>query len=219
MPWPVLVRKGVAHGRDFGRINTPGVIERVSSLFTGHPALIQGFNTFLPPGYRIECSRDSKDVNTIRVTTPQGTMTQSTTGGLSHITPVLLPAAIGLPNVLPPVGFHDPNGTPVPAPVAFPVPVPAIMALPNPFPPSSTPRLPVPAVVNGVSHSISAPFTSPREPAGQDFQPTEQAIEYVNRIKKRYADDPASYQHFLELLERFNKTPEDVSTRCPGRWR
>ncbi|KAH9819506.1 the Msin3a Pah1-Sap25 Sid complex, partial [Melampsora americana] len=34
-------------------IDTPGVINGVSSLFRGHPALIQGLNTFLPPGYRI----------------------------------------------------------------------------------------------------------------------------------------------------------------------
>ncbi|KAL9598928.1 MAG: hypothetical protein Q9219_004194 [cf. Caloplaca sp. 3 TL-2023] len=53
-------------------IDTPGVIDRVSTLFAGHPELIQGFNTFLPPGYRIECgTRD--DPNTIRVTTPMGT--------------------------------------------------------------------------------------------------------------------------------------------------
>ncbi|SPQ18333.1 7f40f6cf-cb5a-48eb-956d-18c86878a74f [Thermothielavioides terrestris] len=30
-------------------IDTPGVISRVSELFAGHPNLIQGFNTFLPP--------------------------------------------------------------------------------------------------------------------------------------------------------------------------
>ena len=35
-------------------IDTPGVIARVSSLFRGHPELIVGFNTFLPPGYKIE---------------------------------------------------------------------------------------------------------------------------------------------------------------------
>ncbi|KAG8193144.1 hypothetical protein JTE90_006975 [Oedothorax gibbosus] len=35
-------------------IDTPGVIQRVSNLFRGHPELIVGFNTFLPPGYRIE---------------------------------------------------------------------------------------------------------------------------------------------------------------------
>ncbi|KAJ6172478.1 hypothetical protein N7470_001545, partial [Penicillium chermesinum] len=33
-------------------IDTPGVIQRVSTLFNGHPALIQGFNTFLPPRHK-----------------------------------------------------------------------------------------------------------------------------------------------------------------------
>ncbi|KAI9883013.1 MAG: hypothetical protein M1823_005218 [Watsoniomyces obsoletus] len=61
-------------------IDTPGVIERVSSLFTGHPNLIQGFNTFLPPGYRIECGAGD-DPNAIRVTTPMGTTVSSMAGG------------------------------------------------------------------------------------------------------------------------------------------
>jgi paired amphipathic helix protein Sin3a len=34
------------------------VINRVSNLFKGHPDLIVGFNTFLPPGYKIEVERD-----------------------------------------------------------------------------------------------------------------------------------------------------------------
>ncbi|OJJ98247.1 hypothetical protein ASPACDRAFT_79806 [Aspergillus aculeatus ATCC 16872] len=57
-------------------IDTPGVIQRVSTLFNGHPTLISGFNTFLPPGYRIECgTEDNPDA--IRVTTPSGTNTLS----------------------------------------------------------------------------------------------------------------------------------------------
>lgn len=59
-------------------IDTPGVINRVSELFAGHPNLIQGFNTFLPPGYRIECGTGND--NTIRVTTPMGTTVQSING-------------------------------------------------------------------------------------------------------------------------------------------
>lgn len=50
-------------------IDTPGVIDRVSHLFAGNPNLIQGFNTFLPPGYHIECGAGDE----IRVTTPMGT--------------------------------------------------------------------------------------------------------------------------------------------------
>lgn len=61
-------------------IDTPGVIDRVSTLFRGHPNLIQGFNTFLPPGYRIECSLDPSDPNPIRVTTPTGTTTRPNIG-------------------------------------------------------------------------------------------------------------------------------------------
>ncbi|KAJ1936113.1 Transcriptional regulatory protein sin3, partial [Linderina pennispora] len=53
-------------------IDTPGVIERVSRLFYGSPALIQGFNTFLPPGYRIDVSDDPNEG--VRVTTPSGSV-------------------------------------------------------------------------------------------------------------------------------------------------
>ncbi|CAD6885821.1 unnamed protein product [Tilletia laevis] len=70
-------------------IDTPGVIERVSTLFRGHPALIQGFNTFLPPGYRIECitTEDDGDGTTgvITVTTPTGTTTTTQTAGIASI--------------------------------------------------------------------------------------------------------------------------------------
>ena len=38
-------------------IDTPGVIKRVSELFRGHNQLILGFNTFLPPGFKIEVVR------------------------------------------------------------------------------------------------------------------------------------------------------------------
>ncbi|BGP01202.1 hypothetical protein NBRC10513v2_002153 [Rhodotorula toruloides] len=78
-------------------IDTPGVIDRVSTLFRDHPSLIQGFNTFLPPGYRIEChvtpSTDSGapgsaggNTNTITVTTPMGVTTR--TQNVSASTPL-----------------------------------------------------------------------------------------------------------------------------------
>lgn len=42
----------------FHSIDTPGVINRVSQLFHGHPDLVLGFNAFLPPGYRIEIPKN-----------------------------------------------------------------------------------------------------------------------------------------------------------------
>ena len=52
------------------------MINRVSGLFAGNPSLIQGFNTFLPPGYKIECGTGD-DCDTIRVTTPMGSTLSS----------------------------------------------------------------------------------------------------------------------------------------------
>jgi paired amphipathic helix protein Sin3a len=74
-----IARDHVANPFTTNSIDTPGVINRVSELFAGHPNLIQGFNTFLPPGYRIECGAGN-DPNTIRVTTPMGTTVQSIAG-------------------------------------------------------------------------------------------------------------------------------------------
>ncbi|PLW57131.1 hypothetical protein PCANC_01945 [Puccinia coronata f. sp. avenae] len=64
-------------------IDTPGVIERVSTLFRGYPSLIQGFNTFLPPGFRIECTlvrrtgSNSEEADLVTVYTP-GEITHKT---------------------------------------------------------------------------------------------------------------------------------------------
>ncbi|KAG7447019.1 PAH2 domain-containing protein [Guyanagaster necrorhizus] len=54
-------------------IDTPVVIQRVSHLFSGHPQLIIGFNTFLPAGYRIECTSDGPTHNRITVINSDGT--------------------------------------------------------------------------------------------------------------------------------------------------
>lgn len=59
-------------------IDTPGVIQRVTTLFQGFPNLIQGFNTFLPHGYKIECSSNPDDP--IKVTTPFGTTGEVSAG-------------------------------------------------------------------------------------------------------------------------------------------
>uniref|UniRef100_A0A8C8LV53 Paired amphipathic helix protein Sin3b n=1 Tax=Oncorhynchus tshawytscha TaxID=74940 RepID=A0A8C8LV53_ONCTS len=53
-------------------IDTPGVINRVSQLFHGHPDLVLGFNAFLPPGYRIEIPK-----NGVSMTSPAVSATGS----------------------------------------------------------------------------------------------------------------------------------------------
>ena len=46
------------------RIDTPGVINNVVELFHGNGNLVEGFNTFLPPGYRIEVIQPSEPTKT-----------------------------------------------------------------------------------------------------------------------------------------------------------
>uniref|UniRef100_A0A8B9KDB4 Paired amphipathic helix protein Sin3a n=1 Tax=Astyanax mexicanus TaxID=7994 RepID=A0A8B9KDB4_ASTMX len=77
-------------------IDTPGVISRVSQLFKGHPDLIMGFNTFLPPGYKIEVQTN----DLVNVTTP---------GQIHHITP----HGISVQNIPP-----TPHQSQLPAPVS-----------------------------------------------------------------------------------------------------
>ena len=73
-------------------IDTPGVINRVSQLFKGHPDLIMGFNTFLPPGYKIEIqTNDLVNVTTpgqIHYITPHGISVQSMPIGGASSQPV-----------------------------------------------------------------------------------------------------------------------------------
>jgi paired amphipathic helix protein Sin3a len=73
-------------------IDTQEVINRVSTLFHGHPDLIVGFNTFLPPGYKIEVSDEHHGY--IQVTHPSSRIESiaigthpSTTYNLSITTP------------------------------------------------------------------------------------------------------------------------------------
>lgn len=63
-------------------IDTPGVIQRVSNLFKGHPELIVGFNTFLPPGYKIEVQANDQGFAyqvSVSVPSPSGNFSLSQT--------------------------------------------------------------------------------------------------------------------------------------------
>jgi paired amphipathic helix protein Sin3a len=58
-------------------IDTPGVIDRITTLFRGHPSLIQALSTLLPPGYRIESpGAEGDEQGLITVITRTGTVTQ-----------------------------------------------------------------------------------------------------------------------------------------------
>lgn len=202
--------------------------------------MIQGFNTFLPPGYRIECSvstpQDEEPVTTITVTTPQGmtTHTQVTANAPNSTTPrtVKGSSATGEASTLP----SHPVAAPVPAVadsssaksgtnlhLASLPPPPHVSAL-------STPTIATPGAVSLLSShltSAAGAATSP-PPAGGDSQlarpPMEfnHAINYVNKIKNRFVRDPDTYKAFLEILQTYQKEGraiQDVSPTHYCRWR
>ncbi|KAI0707538.1 hypothetical protein C8T65DRAFT_696013 [Cerioporus squamosus] len=100
-------------------IDTPGVIERVSNLFHGHPALIQGFNTFLPAGYRIETT-DNPDPNYITVTTPAGITTQATNAAFKYGPANTKPVPPPVEKPAAPSTQREPEGAVVAAETLFP---------------------------------------------------------------------------------------------------
>ena len=57
------------------RIDALAVIRRLVHIFKEHPALIQGFNNFLPVGYRIQCSTEA---GLVTITAPDGETMQTT---------------------------------------------------------------------------------------------------------------------------------------------
>ncbi|CDO73182.1 hypothetical protein BN946_scf185007.g237 [Trametes cinnabarina] len=194
-------------------IDTPGVIERVSMLFHGNPYLIQGFNTFLPPGYRIELNNDHSD--TITVTTPMGQMTQRTTMyGVPTLTrdPVAAPG-MAPPYSQPPFGLHPPpvlpvgigNGsrpvTPIPVHGHPPPHIAAEMQGMRP-PLSHSPALHGGQDNSAVSMLNSLNTRQADKPHNGEFH---HAINYLNKIKQRYHDDPETYKQFLEILQTYQK--------------
>uniref|UniRef100_A0A665UN78 Histone deacetylase interacting domain-containing protein n=1 Tax=Echeneis naucrates TaxID=173247 RepID=A0A665UN78_ECHNA len=186
-------------------IDTPGVISRVSQLFKGHPDLIMGFNTFLPPGYKIEVQTN----DLVNVTTP---------GQIHHITP----HGISVQNI-PITGAATQHQAQLPcaatttAPPPLTQPTPARMSKPlqpQALTPSSQSNPSIPAYTSPRSPpmQLHPPLSgTPTGPPMQNNQPVEfnHAINYVNKIKNRFQGQPDIYKAFLEILHTYqllNKT-------------
>ncbi|KAL0951709.1 hypothetical protein HGRIS_008384 [Hohenbuehelia grisea] len=210
-------------------IDTPGVIERVSRLFHGNPYLIQGFNTFLPVGYRIDISGDPMDPNTITVTTPSGTTTQSTNGVSSmpsrdahslgpgpQAHPGMFPAQM---RGIPPPGT-GPGGL-LPrsmTPHAYHL-APAQQGYENAFSPGvqshqTNQAASVLGNLNGRNGACSGGGPGVGSGAGAaDTQLAPEfnhAIHFLNKIKARYSNDQNTYRQFLDILQTYQKEQRHI---------
>lgn len=201
---------------DKNRIDTPGVIKRVSHLFHGHPSLIQGFNTFLPAGYRIEANENE---TMIIVTTPFGTRT--------HPSGVVLPGGNGNGNG----GNSSGNGRRSPSgngngggekssskpsngnatgnAVGSPGDENA-MAVDRERGMSSEGGYEVEEGMMGayLCPRLSSPLLTYICSLSTEEDAIEPAVQYVQKIKQRC--DPETYRQFLDILSRYHKTPTDI---------
>merc|ERR1711892_1102861 len=102
-------------------IDTPGVISRVSMLFKGYPELIVGFNTFLPPGYKIEVQTNEtaqhqnlpghphlQSLFQTIVHTPHGTHMMGNHGSMGPVIPTTSLQSLSSPVSVRPVTVHQP---------------------------------------------------------------------------------------------------------------
>ncbi|KZP17508.1 hypothetical protein FIBSPDRAFT_911970 [Athelia psychrophila] len=175
-------------------IDTPGVIKRVSYLFNGHPQLIQGFNTFLPVGYRIDAHQSGDGGDVITVTTPTGTMMQtgSTAGREEEVRWSM-------------TGFGGPG------PSTIGIADPAEATHPHPPVASTSANTLGPSVDSygmpmGVGMGMIVDGQSQNQ--GQAIEP---AVQYVQKIKQRC--DAETYKQFLEILSRYHQRPESIDER------
>ncbi|VVC29015.1 Paired amphipathic helix,Histone deacetylase interacting domain,Sin3, C-terminal [Cinara cedri] len=201
-------------------IDTPGVITRVSNLFKGHPELIVGFNTFLPPGYKIEIKNNELGFH-VSVSIPQSpaitssqTIIHSTTQHIMSSTPIVTTPPVTL-TTTPPVVIKPAGHLPINQ-----VNTTSVVINHHTVHNSVTPTAPstsfhptqIPLSVASLSQvaasnipQVSIPTT--QESTNSHNQPVEfnHAINYVNKIKNRFQGQPEKYKRFLEILHTYQK--------------
>ncbi|KAH7463202.1 Paired amphipathic helix protein Sin3a [Phytophthora ramorum] len=175
-------------------IDTPGVILRVSTLFRGYPNLILGFNTFLPPGYRIRPDTSIEVIPSqmagrggVQQSMYSG-VGQSSNANMGHRPP---PVTIPPPPYSPPE-LHKPT------PSSRQQLPPSAQMKTGGKPKKQQQQAPTPSGGNGGSRSSTNPV---------EF---DHAIHYVTTIKQRFADEPETYKEFLAILHTYQKEQRSI---------
>ncbi|XP_054279983.1 paired amphipathic helix protein Sin3b isoform X2 [Macrosteles quadrilineatus] len=196
-------------------IDTPGVIERVSSLFNGHPELIVGFNTFLPPGYKIEVKTSEQGYSfQVQVSMPSPSAATTTlvpaapTVHHTHIPTTVMPVATTKPLLLSGTTIVSHGSTTAAVVPPLPPPVPA--TTPPHFPNHTTTNITQVQAHQAVSQALS--HVDNAQPPTPSSQPVEfnHAINYVNKIKNRFQGQPDKYKRFLEILHTYQKEQRNL---------
>uniref|UniRef100_A0A8C2AK74 Paired amphipathic helix protein Sin3b n=1 Tax=Cyprinus carpio TaxID=7962 RepID=A0A8C2AK74_CYPCA len=185
-------------------IDTPGVINRVSQLFHGHPDLVLGFNAFLPPGYRIEIPKNGMAfLQSPPSSQPTWTFWQKTKEEAEQVSPgpgrsTGSSVVSASSSAVAEAGSAPNEAVTSPESVAS-----------SSGPPEQSSRLSLPLPSR---ESQSQPATTSVSPPTSEPSPVEfdSAISYVNKIKNRFLDNPETYRAFLEILHTYQKEQLEV---------
>ena len=219
-------------------IDTPGVISRVSNLFRGHNDLIEGFNTFLPSGYKIEVA----DNNLVHYTAPNSSLS-------TLVQPISLPKSTSSssPSI---ISVNNSNNTSVlkneqanfisnknipstqqPSQLSLKILTPQLLnsnpsiaamtatrvgSTPTP-PPIQTAATTTTAAAATAIQLTAVPSLPPPPPQSQPQNQVEfgHAINYVNKIKSRFHNQPDIYKSFLEILHTYQKQQKNIKEGIP----
>ncbi|KAG2526444.1 hypothetical protein JM16_003832 [Phytophthora kernoviae] len=182
-------------------IDTPGVILRVSTLFRGYPNLILGFNTFLPPGYRIRPDTSIEVIpsqisargggGNIPMYSGVGGQQQSSNANMGHRPP---PVTIPPPPYSPPeLSQHHKQPTSSSR---------QQLASAGQMKTGGKPKKQQVPTPGAGSNAASRSSTNPVE--------FDHAIHYVTTIKQRFADEPETYKEFLAILHTYQKEQRSI---------
>jgi len=212
-------------------IDTQEVINRVSTLFHGHPDLIVGFNTFLPPGYKIEVSEEHHGC--IQVTHPSSSSSsrsETTTYNLSITTPTTTYRQTAnllsqdVPEDMEVTNAQQTSSSQTVSALITAASVPQV-----PFfgttgglnlstkPTTKATTIPIPPATSTSTSTTTTTTTTTTTEKSSTGQPVEfnHAINYVNKIKNRFHQSPNIYKTFLEILHTYQKQQRDAK-EIPG---
>lgn len=199
-------------------LDTPGVIAKVSTLFRGHTDLIVGFNTFLPPGYRIEQMPHN---NEIRITTLQGIQGTPATFTLAqhqqqHNQQQQQPQIQQQVQATPQIQQQQ-QQQPIQAPQIQPQQIQSQPIQTQQIQPQQLQTQPTVVNQNDTSKQ-HVQQQAPPPPPPSAMQPGSEfgfnhALNYVNKIKHRFSANPEVYQQFLEILHTYQR--DQHATKVP----
>ncbi|CAF4001433.1 unnamed protein product [Rotaria sp. Silwood2] len=203
-------------------IDTQEVINRVSTLFHGHPDLIVGFNTFLPPGYKIEVSHDHPCY--IQVTHPSSRTesiaigNNNSTYNLSITTPTSTTYHSSTIRQTSNLLNQDNEDVQIKNEISQQSINPTSQAVNALISAASAPQIPYFGTTGGFNLSTKTNKqqilnnNNNNNTINSNGQPVEfnHAINYVNKIKNRFHQNPNVYKTFLEILHTYQKQQKEA---------